>query len=154
MVKKTPLDYTIYALIFLLLFFGAAALSSQIIFNTELVTLPSLTGLTVEEARTALAAKRTRLAVQGTRFDSRAEKGRILSQDPGPNSRVKTKRTVNVILSDGSERLTVPALEGRSLEFAAQQLKAVGLRRGRAPGNPSSSCPISSRGRLRPSWRG
>ncbi len=131
MVKKTPLDYTIYALIFFLLFFGAAVLSSQIIFNTELVTLPSLAGKTVEEARTALAAKRTRLAVQGTRFDSRIEKGRILSQDPGPDSRVKTKRTVNVILSDGSERLTVPALEGRSLEFAAVQLKSLGLRRGR-----------------------
>jgi len=131
MVKKTPLDYTIYALIFFLLFFGAAVLSSQIIFNTELVTLPSLAGKTVEEARTALAAKRTRLAVQGTRFDSRIEKGRILSQDPGPNSRIKTKRTVNVILSDGSERLTVPALEGRSLEFAAVQLKSLGLRRGR-----------------------
>lgn len=131
MAKKTPLDYAISALIFLLLFFGTAALASQIIFRSELITLPNLAGKTVEEARTALAAKRTRLAVQGTRFDSRIEKGRILSQDPGPNSRIKTKRTVNVILSDGSERLTVPGLEGRSLEFAALQLKAVGLRRGR-----------------------
>jgi len=131
MAKKTPLDYAFSALIILLLFFGAAALSSQIIFRSELITLPNLAGKTVEEARTALAAKRTALAVQGTRFDSRIEKGRILSQDPGPNSRIKTKRMVNVILSDGSERLTVPGLEGRSLEFAAQQLKSIGLRRGR-----------------------
>ncbi len=131
MAKKTPLDYAIYALTFLVLFFGAAALSSQIIFRSELVTLPNLAGRTVEEARAALAAKRTNIAVQGTRFDSRIEKGRIVAQDPGPNSRIKTKRTVNVIISEGSERLTVPALEGRSLEFAAQQLRSVGLRRGR-----------------------
>ena len=131
MAKKTPIDYTIYALIYFVLFFAAAGLSSQIIFRSELITLPNLAGKTVEEARMALAAKRTGLAVQGTLFDSRIEKGRILSQDPGPNSRIKTKRTVNVILSDGSERLTVPGLEGRSLEFAGQTLKAIGLRRGR-----------------------
>ena len=95
MAKKTPLDYTISALIFLVLFFGAAALSSQIIFRSELVTLPNLAGKTPEEARAILAEKRTGLAVQGTRFDSRIEKGRILSQDPGPGSRIKTKRTVS-----------------------------------------------------------
>jgi beta-lactam-binding protein with PASTA domain len=131
MAKKTPVDYAIPALIFLVLFFAAAVLSSQIILRTELVTLPDLTGKTVEEARSILAAKRTSVAVQETRFDARVEKGRILSQDPGPNSRIKTKRTVRVVLSGGSERLTVPALEGRSLEFAAQQLRTVGLRRGR-----------------------
>jgi serine/threonine-protein kinase len=131
MAKKTPLDRTIPALILLILFFGAATLSSQIIFRSELVTLPNLVGKTAEEARTALAAKRTSLAVRETRFDSRIEKGRILAQDPGPGSRIKTKRTVNVVLSDGSEILTVPGFEGRSLEFAGQQLKSVGLRRGR-----------------------
>jgi beta-lactam-binding protein with PASTA domain len=131
MAKKTPLDYTLSALILLVLFFGAATLSSQIIFRSELITLPNLSGKTPEEARAILAEKRTALAVQGTRFDGRIEKGRILSQDPGPGSRIKTKRTVVVVLSEGSERLTVPGLEGRSLEFAAQNLKAAGLRRGR-----------------------
>ena len=131
MSKKKPLDHTISALILLVLFFGAAALSSQIIFRSELITLPDLVGKTAEEARKILSEKRTGLAVQGTRFDTRIEKGRIVSQDPGPNSRIKANRTVYVILSDGSERLAVPALEGRSLEFASQYLKSVGLRRGR-----------------------
>jgi eukaryotic-like serine/threonine-protein kinase len=131
MAKKTPLDPILYALTFFVLFFAAVVLSSQIIFRSELVTLPNLAGKTVEEARTALAGMRTGLAVQGIRFDSRIEKGRIVSQDPGPNSRMKAKRTVNVVLSDGTERLTVPALEGRSLEYAAQTLKLIGLRRGR-----------------------
>jgi serine/threonine-protein kinase len=131
MAKKTPLDRAISVLIILVLFFGAAVLSSQIIFRGELVTLPDLSGKTAEEARSILAEKRTGLAVQGTRFDGRIENGRILSQDPGPGSRIKTKRTVVVVLSAGSERLTVPGLEGRSLEFATQHLKAMGLRRGR-----------------------
>jgi len=131
MLKKTPIDLTLYALAYLVLFFGAATVSSQIIFRGELVTLPNLTGKTVEEARVALAEKKTALAVRGTHFDSRYEKGRILSQDPGPNSRIKTKRTVGVVISDGSEGLVVPLLEGRSLEFATQELKTIGLRRGR-----------------------
>jgi len=131
MAKQKPLDTVLYALIFLVLFSGASVLSSQIIFRSELITLPNLAGKTVEEARTMLAGVRTSLAVQGSRFDSRIGQGRVVSQDPGPNSRIKAKRTVNVIVSDGSERLTVPGLEGRSLEFASQTLKMMGLRRGR-----------------------
>lgn len=131
MPKKKLWDYALYALIYLILFFLAANLSSQIILRGELITLPDLKGKNLEEARLELAVKRTAIAILARQFDTRIEKGRIISQDPGPGSRVKANRTVNIVVSEGSERAAVPRLEGRSLEFAGQILKSSGLRRGR-----------------------
>ena len=124
-------DYALYALFYLILVFLAANLSSQIILWGELITLPDLKEKNLEEARLELAVKRTSIAIVARQFDTRIEKGRIISQDPGPGSRIKANRTVNVVVSEGSERVTVPRLEGRSLEFAGQILKSSGLRRGR-----------------------
>jgi serine/threonine-protein kinase len=124
-------DAAFYALISLILFFFAANVSSQIILRGELVSVPDLKGKTLAEARAELAAKRTSMAILSRQFDTRIDKDRVISQDPGPGSRVKAKRTVNVVVSEGSERVPVPRLEGRSLEFAGQILKSSGLRRGR-----------------------
>jgi len=131
MAHKKLEDAALYALISLILFFLAANLSSQIILRGELITLPDLKGKNLEEARVELAVKRTAIAIVARQFDLRLEKGRIISQDPGPGSRIKANRTVNVVVSEGSERAAVPRLEGRSLEFAGQILKSAGLRRGR-----------------------
>jgi serine/threonine-protein kinase len=131
MLNKKPIDYALYTLIYLILFFLTADLSSQIILRGELVSLPDLQGKSLEQARLELAAKKTALAIRGYQSDSRYEKGKILSQEPGPRSRVKANRTVSVIVSSGSESVTVPRLEGRSLETATQTLKSVGLRKGR-----------------------
>jgi len=131
MAHKKLEDAALYALISLILFFLAANLSSQIILRGELITLPDLKGKNLDEARLELAVKRTAIAIVARQFDLRLEKGRIISQDPGPGSRIKANRTVNVVVSEGSERAAVPRLEGRSLEFAGQILKSAGLRRGR-----------------------
>lgn len=131
MADKKVVNAAFYALIALILFFFAANVSSQIILRGELITVPDLKGKTLAEGRAELAAKRTSMAILSRQFDTRIEKDRIISQDPGPGSRVKTNRTVNVVISEGSERVPVPRLEGRSLEYAGQILKSSGLRRGR-----------------------
>lgn len=127
--KKTSALFLV--LLFLVLFFASADIFSQLIYRSELINLPDLSGKTVEEAQAMLAEKRIRIVTAETRFDSRMENGRILGQDPAKGSRIKPRRTVNVIVSRGSEQVEVPRLEGRSLEMAAQMLKASGLRRGR-----------------------
>lgn len=131
MAKKKLLDYTLYALIYLVLFFIAANLSSQIILRSELIRLPNLVGKTLDEARLELDQQKTSLAVQDYRFDARYEKGKILSQDPPADSRIRANRTVKVIVSEGSELVTVPELQGHSLEWAGQTLRNTGLRMGR-----------------------
>jgi beta-lactam-binding protein with PASTA domain len=120
-----------YVLLYLVLFFASADVFSQLIFRGELINLPDLTGRSVEEARALLAPKKIGIATLESRFDARLEKGRILSQDPAKGSRIKPRRTVNVVVSLGNEQIEVPKVEGRSLEMASQVLKTTGLRRGR-----------------------
>lgn len=127
--KKT--NAVLLALLFLVLFFASADIFSQLIYRSELINLPDLSGKTVDEAQAQLSGKRIRIVTADTRFDSKVEKGRILAQDPAKGSRIKPRRTVMVVISRGSEQIEVPRLEGRSLEMAAQVLKTAGLRRGR-----------------------
>jgi len=131
MPNKKAIDYAIYALLYLILFFLAANLSSQIMLRGELVALPDLKGKSLEEARLELASKKTSLVIKDHQFDVRLEKGRIISQEPEAGSRVRANRTVKVTVSAGSESVVVPNLERRSLEYAAQTLKSLGLRKGR-----------------------
>jgi beta-lactam-binding protein with PASTA domain len=131
MPKKTVADLAIYPLIYFVIFFLAADLAAQFILHGELITLPDLKNKNLEEARTELAQKRTSILIQGRQFDTRIEKDRIISQEPAAGSRIKANRAVRVMVSEGSENLTVPKLEGRSLEWAGQTLKTLGLRKGR-----------------------
>jgi len=131
MSKKTLDDYLYYALLYLVLFFAAADLSSRVILKGEIITLPNLAGKTVEEAKTQIKQKKTSLVIQGYQFDSRNERGRIISQEPPAGSRVKVNRTVKVVLSEGSEKVEVPRFLGRSMEWASQTLKSANLRKGR-----------------------
>ncbi|MCX6560063.1 MAG: PASTA domain-containing protein [Candidatus Aminicenantes bacterium] len=131
MTKKTPNDYLLSILIYLVLFFAAAVGTSRLLLQGELVTVPNLVGRTLNEARTESARRKTSLTVQGYQFDGRYERGRVVAQDPPPQSRIKSHRTVKVTLSEGSEKVAVPKLEGRSLEWAAQSLKNAKLLRGR-----------------------
>jgi beta-lactam-binding protein with PASTA domain len=132
MPKKKPIDYAFYLLIYFILFFITANLTSQLILRGELIILPDLKGKNLEEARAMLTSKKTTIAIQGRQFDSHYEKGRIISHDPGPGSRIKANRTVNVMISEGNESVSIPKLEGHSLEYANQVLKAAGLRKGRS----------------------
>jgi serine/threonine-protein kinase len=131
MTHKKPVDRLASALLYLVLFFASAVGVSRLLLRGELVTVPDLIGRTLNEARAESSRQRTSLTVQGYQFDSRFERGRVLAQDPPPKSRIKSRRPVKVTLSEGSQKVAVPKLEGRSLEWAAQSLKDAGLRRGR-----------------------
>ena len=131
MPHKTIAKPVFYILLYLVLFFASAVAASQILLRGELVTVPDLVGKTLAEAKTEAAHKKTMLGVQGYQYDGHFERGRIIAQDPPALSRVKSHRTVKVVLSEGSEKVAMPMLEGRSLEWASQALKDAGLRKGR-----------------------
>ena len=131
MPDKTIAKPVFYILLYLVVFFASAVAASQVLLRGELVTVPDLTGKTLYEAKAEAARKKTILGVQGYQYDSRYERGRVIAQDPPAMSRVKSHRAVKVVLSEGSEKVAMPMLEGRSLEWATQALKDAGLRKGR-----------------------
>ncbi|MBM3311831.1 MAG: PASTA domain-containing protein [Candidatus Aminicenantes bacterium] len=129
--KKWP-RYLTYLFLCLVVFFAGANVASELILSGELVSLPNLIGKPVEAARAELAARKVALDIQGAAFDSRYEKGRVILQDPAEGSRINPRRSVKVVVSQGSEQVSVPACEGRSLEWTAGAFKEAGLRRGHA----------------------
>ena len=124
-------DVLFYVLLYTFLFFAAANVFSQLILRAELINVPDLSGRSLEEARALLASKKVIVSIQEFRFDSRMERGRIVSQDPAKGSRIKPRRTLRVVISRGNEQMNVPSVVGRSLEQAVPLLKTAGLRRGR-----------------------
>jgi serine/threonine-protein kinase len=54
--------------------------------------------------------------------------GMVLSQDPGPDSRLLRGSTVTLVLSSGPDRRVVPQLAGKDGPAATAELEALGLR--------------------------
>jgi beta-lactam-binding protein with PASTA domain len=131
MPKRILFNLALYSLLFLIVFFLAAIVFSQVILKGETVTVPDLTGKTVAQARTELAKKDLSVAQRGSEFNDRWERGLIIKQDPGPDSRIRVTKVVQVITSAGSERVQVPNLVNKSLENALTMLQAGGLFKGK-----------------------
>ena len=72
------------ALILANLFFLSALISYKITIRGELVKIPALKGLTLEEAKKLATQKKFTLINSGSRLDPRWEKGKIVEQEPPP----------------------------------------------------------------------
>lgn len=120
----------LYVLIFLNLFFLSSIFAYHVVIKGELVTVPGLTGKTVDDARAELARKRLNLAKKGEQFDTSRERGTIIAQEPPPGSKVKFNEVVRVILSSGKEKVIVPRLKGRNFQLIGNILDESGVARG------------------------
>jgi serine/threonine-protein kinase len=120
--------------------FVIAALFGRELFNgggANSVTVPDLTGLTVEQAREALTAEGLRLGEQTPKNDDQVPEGNIIDQSPPDGSQLEEGKAVDVTVSAGVEETTVPALVGLSLDEASQVLREAGLRLGNTNPRPS-----------------
>ena len=131
MPKRVLYKLALFSLLFLIVFFLAAIVFSQVILKGETVTVPDLTGKTVAQARAELGRKDLSVAQRGSEFDDRLERGLILRQDPAPDSRIRVTEVVQVVTSAGSLQVRVPNLGNKSLESALTLLQASGLFKGK-----------------------
>ena len=131
MPQKKATDVILYILVLFNLMFLSAFTSYRITLKGEMVTLPELRGMSVEEARKALTDKKLSLVQSGFELHDSLEQGLIISQDPPAASRIKINKVVKVIVSSGKEKTIVPRVVGRSLQAVTQELKDVGLLKGK-----------------------
>jgi len=82
------------------------------------VEVPALSGKTKDEAEQILKTQGLRLKVSSSQFSADVSEGKVLAQDPTSGTRIKTDRTVKVLLSLGQRRFAVPNLIGTSLRAA------------------------------------
>ena len=82
------------------------------------VVVPSLIGKTQLEAENILEGVGLQLKVSSTRFSAEVPEGSVMAQNPATGTRLKTNRTVKVLLSLGDQQFAVPNLLGTSLRAA------------------------------------
>ncbi|HZX10804.1 MAG TPA: PASTA domain-containing protein [Acidobacteriota bacterium] len=120
----------VVALVFLDLFFLSATLAYRITVAGEMANVPELTGMTLEEAKKILQEKKLSVVKSGVELNKQYERGKIISQDPPPKSRVKLNKIVKVTLSAGLEKVIVPKLTGKDLQSLDEIFQQVGLVKG------------------------
>lgn len=108
--------------------FGILYVSGVIGGGGKEVTVPDVKGMSYSEAKEVLEAKGLKIEKADEPIASqKIEKGKIVSQTPSKNSKVKKGRTVRVILSAGNTELKVPDLKGLSYKEAKTLLSEMGL---------------------------
>jgi len=94
------------------------------------VQVPNLDGLTVEQAAATLQEFDLRLGAQTPEVSERPE-GRIIAQQPAPGETLEQGQSVNVTISSGLERSTIPQLIGlTSIDAVRTALEDAGLELG------------------------
>lgn len=109
----------------------AAAISFTLAVRSNEVTVPDLTGSSVDGAREALSLDELQLVLQGNRFDDSVPPDFIAVQTPAPGTPLKKGRSIRVWVSLGPQRRTVPRIEGETLQSAQLTLEQSGFSLGR-----------------------
>ncbi len=94
----------------------------------ERYAVPSVAGQTVADAITLLADNSLRVGAQKQVYDPKIAKGRVVTADPKPGTRLKKNTPVVLVVSKGPEPIPVPSVAGRSVGRATSTLTGLGLK--------------------------
>jgi serine/threonine-protein kinase len=126
------LGYALLGLAVLAVFVIAALLGRELFTGggADTVSVPDVTGLTVQEAERELEAVGLRLGEQQQENSDTVPEGNIIDQSPVDGAELEEGKPVDVTVSAGVEETTVPSLVGLSLDEASQVLREAGLKLG------------------------
>jgi beta-lactam-binding protein with PASTA domain len=106
--------------------FVSALTTVRIAIRGRMVSMPNITGKSLNEAQRMLAGDHLPVRVVDRQYNTMPA-NEVLRQSPLPGEQVKVSEDVQVIVSLGPQKLTVPALEGRSMRAAHIALLEAGL---------------------------
>jgi len=93
----------------------------------ERYTVPTISGLTPEEATSLIQDSNLRVGAVTSKFSPDVEAGKIISQEPAASARVMRDSVVNFVVSKGIESMAVNNYVGKSGEQALNELTAAGF---------------------------
>src|SRR6266852_7498969 len=114
-------------LVLLLVFLSCALLAMRFAIQGREVYVPRLTGLTPVEAERAANSDGLVLSVVSRFYSPSVAEGRIVSQSPPPNAKVRRGWKIRVAESLGPQRSAIPNLTGQSLHAAGLNIGRRGL---------------------------
>jgi serine/threonine-protein kinase len=131
--RSRGIGFWIVSLLVIIGAIAAMVLVAQFVFGGAggtRVQVPNLDGLTVEQAAGSLEEFGLRLGAQTPEVSERPE-GRIIAQQPAAGETLEQGQAVNVTISSGLERATVPQLIGlTSIDAVRTALEDAGLELG------------------------
>ena len=94
------------------------------------VIVPDIVNKPITEAFNILRNVGLNIEIKGIEYNSAIPACNIISQEPGSGMKVKTGRSISVIISKGIELLSVPNVIGQDLGNARKILETAGLKVG------------------------
>ncbi|MFQ5719939.1 MAG: PASTA domain-containing protein [Acidobacteriota bacterium] len=104
--------------------------SMRLVITGNDVTVPDLVGHTLEDSTRVAGGASLMVEETQQRFDPRVPAGEVISQMPPPGAAIKKRRKVRVVVSLGTEILSVPDLTGETERHAAIEIDRLGLQLG------------------------
>src|SRR5215472_14541235 len=124
------LRYFLLGLVLLLVFVTSALVAMRFAIHGREVRVPNLVGLTPIEAERLANTDGLVLSVESRFYTPSVPEGRIVSQSPAPDTRVRSGWKVMVAQSLGPQRAGIPNLVGQSEHAADVNLSRRGLQVG------------------------
>ncbi|MFD8803983.1 Stk1 family PASTA domain-containing Ser/Thr kinase [Streptomyces sp. NPDC059597] len=103
------------------------------------VTVPSVIGLSFDDARQKLEGDDYKFTVKKDTRVSTETPDQVLDQDPVDGKRVQKGSTITLVVAKAAEKVTVPDVTGKSCDDAKKALREAGL----APNDNCTESPVS-----------
>lgn len=103
------------------------------------ISIPSIAGLSQDDAKNTLTPLGLHLAIGSKSFSEDIPAGKIISSNPGGGGHLSKGGTVFIILSKGPERIAVPSIAGMTSDAASAALIGAGLKIGNTTQDYSST---------------
>ncbi len=124
--KLKPFGWILIALLIVGVLLGGFLLAQEII-RVDEVSMPDVTGKSLEEAGLILEKEGLRVEIGSERFHSTIAKNHVIDQSPRPDSTVRKGRLVKLDISLGQRQVEVPSVIGESLRAARIQIENANL---------------------------
>ena len=89
--------------------------------------MPNVTKMTQEQATSELEAAGFKVGTVDTKYDDSVEAGLVISQDPKGGEKREEGSKVNLVISQGTEQVTVPNFYNMTIEQAQAEAKKYNL---------------------------
>ncbi len=119
--------YLIIAMILVLFFVCNNMLMPWYVNKDGVVKVPSLVGMTVNQATHILDSLNLKWHDNGTRLDPKYPPGTVVIQNPAEGAIVKSGRRIYLTMSGGEQQVMVPNLRGRTERDAKFAIERAGL---------------------------
>jgi eukaryotic-like serine/threonine-protein kinase len=124
---RNALRYFLFALLLIVVALVSALTTMRLAIHVREVKVPDLRGKTPAEARQIAERNGLAIQIETNYFSPSVPEGRVLSQGPAPGTVVRRGWQVQLALSLGPQRVTIPQVVGESDRAAAISIAERGL---------------------------